>query len=115
MQIEKVSKYINVTVGGTSLCDASATRKVLMSLPRVKWLERDEEYIPPPEIKVEVKAFPIYAQRPVSPREEEAYQLKLSGKELSQIADIMRVSETAAASYVATAKRKKQYLGEHVV
>ena len=116
MRIEKVSKIISVACGGSLICSSVSTRKVLMSLPRVKFLEDDEEFIPPsPPSEKEIReAFPLYAMKPVSPREGEALKLKEQGKSLKEIAGIMRISLTCAGAYIATAKRKIGYQGEKV-
>jgi hypothetical protein len=39
MQIERVSKYVN----GGNADRSTSSRRVWMSLPRVRWLERDPE------------------------------------------------------------------------
>jgi DNA-binding NarL/FixJ family response regulator len=113
MQIEKVSRIVSVTVDGSAICSSTTTRKVLMSLPRVRFLEDGEETLPPPPpAEEEIKAtFPLYAMKAVSPREAEALELKENGKSLQDIARIMRISVTCAGSYIATAKRKIAYQG----
>jgi DNA-binding CsgD family transcriptional regulator len=114
MRIEKVSKIISVPCGGHALYNSIATRKVIMSLPRVRFLEDDEELSPPPvTIEEEIKQVtPLYAMKPVSPREGEALKLKEQGKSLNEIARIMRISVTCAGAYIATARRKLQFQGE---
>ena len=49
MKIEKTSKYVFSSVPSRSLLDGGHVRKVLLSLPRVRWLERDQPAPEPPE------------------------------------------------------------------
>jgi DNA-binding NarL/FixJ family response regulator len=113
MQIEKVSKIITVNVGGSTICDGITTRKVIMSLPRVKFLEGGEGYVPPPTTEeldtIPDGSRPLYTYRNISSRERIAYDLRQRGLTIGEICGEMGVSESAARSYVASAKRKKEF------
>ena len=113
MRIEKVSKIISVACGGSVISSSVATRKVLMSLPRVRFIEDDEDHTPPPPpAEEEIKqTFPLYAMKPVAPREREAMELKDKGKSISEIAKIMKISETCVGAYISTARLKIQFQG----
>lgn len=113
MQIEKVSRVITVNVGGSTICDGLTTRKVLMSLPRVKFLEGGEDYVPPPPPAdldtVPDGARPLYTYKDITPCERRAYDLRQQGMSIIEICGVMKISQSAARSYVAAAKRKKEF------
>ena len=46
MQIEKVTKYVNLASPSRSSSSTVTVRTVAMSLPRVRWLERDPDFKP---------------------------------------------------------------------
>ena len=46
MHIEKVTKYVNLASPSRSSSSTVTVRTVPMSLPRVRWLERDPDYKP---------------------------------------------------------------------
>lgn len=110
MQIEKISRVINVSVNGSSAYDNGLThRRVLLSLPRVRWLERDEEYVPPQEPVEPGDLIPSYARKNIQPREQEAFDMRKRGMKMVEIADAMGITVKAARGYVLVARRKERY------
>jgi len=49
MQIEKITKYVNTAAPSRSSSSNITVRTIPLSLPRVRWLERDPDFKPPPE------------------------------------------------------------------
>jgi len=79
-------------------------------LPRVKWLERDPEYVVPPPLDetptARQKRIERRAASPIARREIEAYEHYKRGLCYSQISMIMGASENAIRSYVSSARKK---------
>lgn len=118
MNIEKVSKYINVRSGIS--CGPGDGRRVLLSLPRVQWLERQPDYAPwpplenpKPEPEPEQEYQPArYTFRPqlrsneLSTRQRQAWALHLGGMSNGQIAEKMGTTPNAAGKLLAQAREK---------
>lgn len=49
MHIEKVTRYVNTASPSRSSSGTITVRKIPLSLPRVRWLERDPDFKTPPE------------------------------------------------------------------
>ncbi len=121
MEIEKVSYYHY---------DAKDQRHIVMSLPRVRWLERDPEYKPPALILEEQKidrrkdnrvanraiVAPPRAFRPaqrndeLSPREAKIWMMHSKGMLVVQIAKELGVAPNAVSKALCRA-REKQGIG----
>ena len=109
MLIDKVSWIIEVHNISRSSSASSCGRRVLMSLPRVKWLERDPDYVvPPPVTENPTENTLRRAARPLANREMEAYEHRRRGLSYAQISMLMGASENAARSYVSSARKKIQ-------
>jgi hypothetical protein len=54
MEIERVSKYVN----GGNADRSTSSRRVWMSLPRVRWLERDPERPGQPQPEIDCMSQP---------------------------------------------------------
>lgn len=112
MRIEKVSRFIQVNPANSTIAGGAAARSVLLSLPRVRWLEDPaNDSIPqhlekPVQYKPPKPAHPIYASRRLFSRERQAYNLSKDGYTTQQICGAMGISGSAARSYVASAKKK---------
>lgn len=118
VDIEKVSKYISIRSGISE--PQSAGRRVLMSLPRVRWLEAQPDYEPwPPleELKMEPAPEPEtepqrYVFRPqarnyeLSDRQREAWKMYDEGLSVKQVAEKMNISRNAASKLLAQAREK---------
>ena len=116
MNVEKVSKYISIRSGISE--PQSAGRRVLMSLPRVKWLEAQPDYEPWPPLE-EPKPEPPpepeparYSFRPqlrsneMSDRQKEAWAMHGEGLSNIQIAERMKITPNAAGKLLAQAREK---------
>ena len=117
MQIEKMSKYISVTPG---IAQPNAFgRQVLLSLPRVKWLERQPDYEPWPELatpprdeRVKDYIASRYTFRPqtrrneLSPMQKQAWELQQTGMTHAQIAKRLSKSKNAIGKLLAQAREK---------
>ena len=118
MNIEKVSKYINVRSGIS--CGPGDGRRVLLSLPRVQWLERQPDYAPwPPLEKLKPEPEPEQEHQParytfrpqlrnneLSVRQRQAWNLHLAGMSMKQIGEKMDCTDNAASKLVAQARDK---------
>jgi len=108
--IEKVSRYIVVNVHTSGSAHSTlAGRKVLLSLARVRWLERDPNYIPPPPLENEVETEDVSPRydAAITPREELAHRLRRDeGMTYREIAAYMGITEKSVASYICVAKQK---------
>lgn len=70
MNIEKMSKYIEPFCDNRSGGASTYTRRrILISLPRVKWLERQPDYVPWPPL-VEPQPEPVEAVKPKAPQQQ---------------------------------------------
>ena len=115
MRIEKVSRIVTVSPPYGS-GNQTSTRRVLMSLPRIRWLERDGDNTPPepPPVEdeiatIEKKAFPFYAYHPLYPREKEAHELHKAGKTVLEIAGHMSIPQKTVRTYLTCAKKKLEF------
>ncbi len=114
--MNRVSKYIHVRSGIS--CGPGDGRRVLLSLPRVEWLERQPDYEPWPPLK-EPEPEPVpdfqptrYDLRPhlrsheLSERQKQAWDLYQSDLTVTQIGEKMDCTPNAASKLVAQAKEK---------
>jgi hypothetical protein len=117
MEIEKISYY---------RYDAKDQKHILMSLPRVKWLERDPDYKPPQPLEVEQKIDrrkdnrvanrakvtgsrgfrPQTRNDDLSPAQKQAWELQCSGLLLADIGVQMNRSSNAVGKLLAQAREK---------
>ena len=116
--MNKVSKYIHVRSGIS--CGPGDGRRVLLSLPRVRWLEAQPDYVPWPPLKEpepEPEAVPDYQPtrytfRPqqrsdaLSAAQQQAWDLYCGGMSIVQIGVETNRSTNAAAKLIAQAKEK---------
>lgn len=116
MNVEKVSKYISIRSGISE--PQSVGRRVLMSLPRVRWLEAQPDYEPWPPLE-EPKPEPPpepeparYELRPqlrsneMSDRQKAAWAMHNEGLSNIQIAERMKITPNAAGKLLAQAREK---------
>ncbi len=114
--MQRVSKYIHVRSGIS--CGPGDGRRVLLSLPRVEWLERQPDYEPWPPLK-EPEPEPVpdfqparYDLRPhlrsheLSERQKRAWDLYQTDLTVIQIGMEMGCTPNAASKLVAQAKEK---------
>lgn len=115
---EKQSKYISIRSGVSS--SQGDARRVLLSLPRVKWLDRQPDYMPWPPLE-EPKPKPKivtgfrpapYTLKPhlrndkLSLMQQHAWDLHLSGKTNVQIGVEMNKSTNAVGKLLGQAREK---------
>ena len=106
MHIDRISRYVPVVGGSHST--AEQRRMVLMSLPRVRWLERDGDYKPALQgITPTQYDFPG-----LTPYESLALGYKLAGLKLWQISAEMRVHEKTVRDYILQGMRKLEAAGK---
>jgi len=119
MQIEKVSRVMQITSPNRS---GSNIRNVILSLPRVRWLERDPEYKVPGDIEALVSDIHVaevakehaakeqrkqnYLSRPVTYRQLQVYHMRKAGLSYDEIAKALGLSSEAVRHYNSIAKRK---------
>lgn len=125
MQIDRYSRFVPVRDLHRGLTESdiedSKARRTVLSVPRVKWLERDPEYVPPGEIIACGKFIEDQEQRqvalqhkrtvmlrtPPSKREAEVYRLRTEEKmAYAEIAAILKISTDAARSMYSRAVAK---------
>jgi DNA-binding CsgD family transcriptional regulator len=121
--MEKQSKYVTQYTDYTRPKHSSfARRQILLSLPRVQWLDRQPDYEPwppVPEMPVQLPA-PSSASRPrprpttptrptdeLSAREQKALELSAGGMLVKDIAVIIGCSRNAASKVLNRARQKK--------
>jgi len=117
MTPEKVSKYITIRPGVSS--PQGAERRVLLSLPKVKWLEAQPDYQPWPPLREPEPEPPKpsppptrYTFRPetrsneLSARQRQAWALHLGGLSMAQIGEKMSCTSNAAGKLVGQAREK---------
>lgn len=110
MNIERVSKYI--------LTGHGESRRVLLSLPRVKWLEAQPDYTPWPPLETK-KPEPTQEHKPerytlrpqlrnneLSVRQRQAWALHLGGATHAKAAEVMGCSPNAVGKLIAQAREK---------
>lgn len=92
MKIMKISKYVIVQTPSRSSSETGTVRRMLLSLPRIKWLEREfdptlhtSSYIPDDESWVTLQNMDSYVS--LTKREEEIIRLTDRGMSPAQIAD----------------------------
>lgn len=104
MKIEKISTYIVSSTPSRSSSGKTTVRSVLMSLPRVRWLERDN---PQPESKPEdIIDLGGDHSLHLTKRERELLDLCSSGKTDKQIADDKNMSLTFVKKTLIDARKK---------
>lgn len=122
MQIEKVSRYIEPICDNRSGGTATYTRRrILISLPRVKWLERQPDYVPwpplvePQPVKPQAPPRPVnrYDPRPGPVRRDELttqqrqiWALHLGGMLVTDIAKKLQKTPNAVSKSLAEARQK---------
>lgn len=118
--MNRVSKYIHVRSGIS--CGPGDGRRVLLSLPRVEWLERQPDYEPWPPLKepvpVPVPDFqparydlrPHLRRHELSQRQRDAWAMHLGGASNQKIAEWMGCTTNAVGKLLAQA-REKQGIG----
>lgn len=127
MQIEKMSKYIEPVCDNRSAGVGNRNRRrILMSLPRLKWLERQEDYVPwtlPPEPEPEPEEEKPgdkqsrhngrYAAHRTSehrdeltPQQRQVWALHLGGMSVVEIAARVGKSPNAASKMLCQARQK---------
>lgn len=123
MNIEKVSKYITKYTDTDNPKYGTFTRRnILLSLPRVKWLERQPDYtpwppLPPitaPEVRTDHKPIntrkfsfrPQTRNNELSPSQQQAWNLHRNGKSHAQIGEEMGKSSNAIGKLLAQAREK---------
>lgn len=117
MKIEAQSKYITIKPGVPS--SHGDSRRVLLSLPRVKWLDSQPDYEPWPPLeppRPSVAGKPIntrkFSFRPqtrsdkLSAMQQEAWDLHCSGKTHVQIGVEMNKTTNAVGKLIAQAREK---------
>ena len=112
--MNRVSKYIHVRSGIS--CGPGDGRRVLLSLPRVEWLERQPDYEPWPPLKepepepdfqpTKHSFRPQLRSHELSVRQRQAWNLHLGGMTMIQIGAKMDCTPNAASKLVAQAKEK---------
>lgn len=119
MNIEKMSRYITVRPGVSS--PHGHERRVLLSLPRVKWLEAQPDYEPWPPLeaprpKPEIKPEQINPRRhtfrpqlrsdELSTAQKQAWDLHRSGKSHAEVGAMLNKSTNAVGKLLAQAREK---------
>ena len=128
MRIEKISRYISVTPGVSE--PRNFGRRVLLSLPRVRWLEAQPDYQPWPPLPVDGPVSdaesgvaqdleddrkvshnrcvfrPHLRRNDLSDRQRSAWDFYRSGLTMRQIGENMGCSANAASKLVAQAREK---------
>ncbi len=112
--MNRVSKYIHVRSGIS--CGPGDGRRVLLSLPRVEWLERQPDYEPWPPLKepepepdfqpTKHSFRPQLRSHELSERQKQAWDLYQSDLTVTQIGAKMDCTPNAASKLVAQAKEK---------
>lgn len=118
MIIERVSKYITINHSGISSKHGDG-RRVLLSMPRVKWLEAQPDYTPWPPLEekqpkqeTKINQPTRYQYRPhlrkneLSDRQRQAWTLSMENYTRRQIAEKMQCSQNAVAKLIAQAREK---------
>ena len=117
--MQKVSKYIHVR--SSISCGPGDGRRVLLSLPRVRWLERQPDYTPWPPLetplpKPEIKGEQINTRRhlfrpqlrsdELTQRQRQAWALHIGGHSHAEIGERMCCSVNAASKLIGQAREK---------
>jgi DNA-binding CsgD family transcriptional regulator len=111
VQIEKVSRYISVQTPSRSMSGANGVRRMLLSLPRVKWLELDPDYKPFGGIDDEIEPPPKPSSpkpgSPLSGRELEIWNLRMMNMSFADIAAHFGVTRDTVRGMYARARKKR--------
>ena len=113
MHIQKISRYVPVAAPTNSTSESISSRKMLMSLPRVKWLERDPDYKPNGFFEEDLPPPPPpspnvpKAGMPLSDREDEIYKLRMGGESFTDIARRFGISSDTVRGMFSRARRKR--------
>lgn len=103
MKIEKVSKYIVQSTASRSSSGQTTTRKILMSLPRVKWIERDDNVSSGDIAKVDEELRDYFI---LNGKEREVLKLHEEGSSVTQICEAKVMSESSVKRAIISAKKK---------
>ena len=112
MKIEKVCRYICATSGNPAEISPAGPRIVLLSLPRVRWLEKDnkpnkyflEEELPSlPSKEYELEND---LDSPLTEKEEHLLQLSLKGFSYGAIAERLDLTLTSIPQALSKARKK---------
>jgi len=124
VKIEKVSKYIPVASGtsGGRTASNSTTRHMLLSIPRLRWLERPG---PPTEFYQhyrDINSDPKFSNHsysdawcekiksePMTDREQIVQQMLHNGATFTQIADRLGIQRGSVPSYATRVRIKEAY------
>jgi DNA-binding NarL/FixJ family response regulator len=124
IKIQKVSKYIPVSMGtsGNRTSTNSTVRNMLLSIPRIAWLERPgpptdyyHEYKPPDaDIKLSHHSYSDewcekIKTQPMTDREQIVQQMLHNGATFGQIATRLGLQRGSIANYVARVRIKEAY------
>lgn len=103
MKIEKVSTYIVASTPSRSSGEQSTMRKILLSLPRVRWLERDN-----PQSVGDIKRSEESDKKYIilNSKERDVLKLHEEGNSEIQIANKRAMSLTAVKRTILRAKKK---------
>ena len=112
MKIEKVCKYIFASGGAPAEFSSAGPRVVLLSLPRVRWLEKDKTssaYC----LEEELPALPSKEQElergedePLTEKEEVLLELSLAGLSYGAIAERLDLTLTSIPMALSKARKK---------
>ncbi len=110
MNIEKVSKYISVN-NGKSPVDGQNCRRVLISIPRVRWLERGGNYVSNYVLEEDIVAVDAQTThrlfgKPLSVREQRVLNLRDRGMSYTEIAMELKLSKDIIKNLILSGLRK---------
>ncbi len=118
MQIEKITRLVPVAEATYSSSDMTTVRKMAISLPRVRWLERDPDYRPTDVIDLESGATSTpamrvakYADKPLTLREKQISEMRFAGKTNQQVAAELQLSQEYIRHAYSMAMTKLRHQG----
>lgn len=103
MKIEKVSTYIVAATPSRSTETQTTSRKILMSLPRVRWLERDN---PRQDVGESVELKNMHSYITLTKRESEALNLHQQNFTIEEIAVRKGMKTSLVHKLISDAKKK---------
>jgi len=120
MQIEKVSRYIDqLSESRSAGINGRTRRRVLLSLPRIQWLERQPDYTPWPPLQEDTPEAP---QEPpaktkfrhwspssndtLTPQQQKIWEMHSSGMSVVEIAERLGKTRNAASKSLQEARLK---------
>jgi len=111
MKILKISKYVLVKTPSRSSSETEAVRHMLLSLPRIKWLEREfdptlhtSSYVPDDENWVTLQNMNSYIS--LTKREEDIIRMTDRGMNPAQIADHKKMNIPNVLRSIDVARKK---------